>query len=69
MYTQFSGFVQQERKRTMFEERLNSTRSVARKLAREILPEEMDVIAAGTGTCSGCPEEVDDCDHDSLEPI
>jgi hypothetical protein len=46
----------------MLEEKLNSTRSIARKLAREILPEEMDAIAAGTGTDSGCPAEVDDCD-------
>ena len=29
------------------------TRSIARKLAREILPEEMDAIAAGTDSCSG----------------
>lgn len=36
----------------MFEEKLDSTRSIARKLAREILPEEMDVIAAGTDSVS-----------------
>jgi hypothetical protein len=29
-----------------------STRSIARKLAREILPEEMDAIAAGTDSVS-----------------
>jgi hypothetical protein len=46
----------------MFEERLNSTRSIARKLAREILPEEIDAIAAGTGTESVF-SAVDDCDH------
>jgi hypothetical protein len=46
----------------MFEEKLDSTRSIARKLAREILPEEMDAIAAGTGTESALPA-VDDCDH------
>ena len=50
----------------MFEERLNSTRSIARKLAREIRSEEMDAIAAGTGTNSGDPSAVDDCDHDDL---
>jgi hypothetical protein len=53
----------------MFEERLNSTRSIARKLAREILPEEMNAIAAGTGTDSGSPPAVDDCDHADLESI
>jgi hypothetical protein len=37
----------------MFEQDLDSTRSIARKLAREILPEEMDAIAAGTDTVSG----------------
>jgi hypothetical protein len=42
----------------MFEE-LNSTRSIARKLAREILPEEMSSIAAGTVGQSGQPP-VDD---------
>jgi hypothetical protein len=53
----------------MFEEKLNSTRSIARKLAREILPEEMDAVAAGTGTDSGNPPAVDDCDHVDLEAI
>jgi hypothetical protein len=43
----------------MFEEKLNSTRSIARKLAREILPEEMSAIAAGTVRQSGSPP-VDD---------
>jgi len=35
----------------MFEEK-SETRSIARKLARELLPEEMDVIAAGSCTNS-----------------
>ncbi|HET8891495.1 MAG TPA: hypothetical protein VFQ41_21525 [Candidatus Angelobacter sp.] len=43
-------------------EKLNSTRSIARKLAREILPEEQDAVAAGTvtldGSC-GCPGDID----------
>jgi hypothetical protein len=30
----------------------DSTRSIARKLAREIFPEEMDAIAAGTDSVS-----------------
>jgi hypothetical protein len=39
------------------------TRSIARQLARELRPEELDGIAAGTTSCScGC---ADDCD---LEP-
>jgi hypothetical protein len=50
----------------MFEESVNSTRSIARKLAREIRPEEMDAIAAGTGTNSGDPSAVDDCDHEDV---
>jgi hypothetical protein len=37
----------------MFVKESDSTRSIARKLAREILPEEMDAIAAGTTSCSG----------------
>jgi hypothetical protein len=37
----------------MFKEETDSTRSIARKLAREILPEEMDAIAAGTDSVSG----------------
>jgi len=43
----------------MFEEKLDLTRSIARKLAREILPEEMSAIAAGTVKQSGSPP-VDD---------
>jgi hypothetical protein len=39
----------------MFEGKLDSTRSIARKLAREILPEEMDAVAAGTTKISGNP--------------
>lgn len=39
----------------MFEEKLDSTRSIARKLAREILPEEMSAVAAGTTKLSGDP--------------
>jgi hypothetical protein len=39
----------------MFEEKLDLTRSIARKLAREILPEEMNAVAAGTTSCSGSP--------------
>jgi hypothetical protein len=44
----------------MFPEKLDSTRSIARKLAREILPEEMDAIAAGTDSISavgGVPDD------------
>jgi hypothetical protein len=37
---------------SMFVKDPNLIRSVARKLAREILPEEMDVIAAGTDSVS-----------------
>jgi hypothetical protein len=37
----------------MFVKEPESTRSIARKLARELLPEEMDSIAAGTTSCSG----------------
>jgi hypothetical protein len=37
----------------MFEKETNLTRSIARKLVREILPEEMDAIAAGTDSVSG----------------
>lgn len=33
-------------------EKPDPTRSIARKLAREILPEEMDIIAAGTDSVS-----------------
>jgi hypothetical protein len=39
------------------------TRSIARQLARELRPEELDAIAAGTTSCSCC--RPDDCD---LEP-
>jgi hypothetical protein len=48
-------FVHLERKDNigMFVEESDSTRSIARKLAREILPDELDVIAAGTTTLSG----------------
>ena len=44
----------------MFEENLNSTRSIARKLAREILPEEMNAVAAGTTSNSGSPPAGDE---------
>lgn len=44
----------------MFEKELNSTRSIARKLAREILPEEMNAIAAGTTSQSGSNSVDDD---------
>jgi hypothetical protein len=40
----------------------DSTRSIARKLAREIFPEEWDAVAAGTVTLSGAdhlPGDVD----------
>lgn len=37
----------------MVEKELDSKRSIARKLAREILPEELDAIAAGADTISG----------------
>ena len=36
----------------MFVHDPNSIRSIARKLVREILPEEMDAIAAGTDSVS-----------------
>jgi hypothetical protein len=36
------------------------TRSIARQLARELRPEELDAIAAGTTSCSAC--RADDCD-------
>jgi hypothetical protein len=39
----------------MFEKEFNPTRSIARKLAREIQPEEMNAIAAGTVRQSGDP--------------
>jgi hypothetical protein len=42
----------------MFEQKLDSTRSIARKLAREIRPDEMAAIAAGTDSC--CSGTVDD---------
>jgi hypothetical protein len=44
----------------MFEEELDVTRSIARKLAREILPEEMNAIAAGTTSTSGSPPADDE---------
>ena len=44
----------------MFEEKLGLTRSIARKLAREILPEEMSAVAAGTTTTSQSPRVDDD---------
>jgi hypothetical protein len=40
--------------------RTEETRSIARKLARELRPEELDGIAAGTTSCSCC--RPDDCD-------
>ena len=43
----------------MFGKELNSTRSIARKLAREILPEEIDAVAAGTVRQSGNPPQGD----------
>jgi len=46
----------------MLEKELNSTRTIGRKLAREILPEEQEAVAAGTitldGNC-GCPGDID----------
>lgn len=36
----------------MFIQEPDPTRSIARKLAREILPEELDAIAAGTDSVS-----------------
>ena len=44
----------------MFDEEVNSQRSIARKLAREILPEEMNAIAAGTTSTSGQPPADDE---------
>jgi hypothetical protein len=46
----------------MFVEKPDSTRSIARKLAREILPEEMDTVAARGETISladGQPSDID----------
>jgi hypothetical protein len=46
----------------MFVEKADSTRSIARKLSREILPEEMDAVAAGGETISladGQPSDID----------
>lgn len=48
----------------MLEQKVESTRSIARKLAREILPEEIEVIAAGAGTITldgtcDCPGDMD----------
>jgi hypothetical protein len=38
----------------------NQTRSIARQLAREVHPEEMDAIAAGTTSCVlGRPADCD----------
>jgi hypothetical protein len=37
-----------------------ATRTIARKLARELRPEELDAIGAGTTSCSCC--RPDDCD-------
>jgi hypothetical protein len=36
------------------------TRSIARQLARELRPEELDSIGAGTDSCSGTPAVPDD---------
>lgn len=47
----------------MFIQDPDSTRSIARKLAREILPEEMDVIAAGAETISLADGQPSDIDH------
>jgi hypothetical protein len=44
--------------------RTEETRSIARKLARELSPEELDGIAAGSTSCSCC--RADDCDMDQL---
>jgi hypothetical protein len=44
-------------------EQANHTRSIARQMAREVRPEEMDAIAAGTTSCSS--GGADDCDQDS----
>lgn len=46
----------------MSEERQTPTqsRSIARKLARELRPDELDAIAAGTTSCSD--GKADDCD-------
>lgn len=46
----------------MFTQEPDSTRSIARKLAREILPEEWEAIAAGTISLDqpcGCPGDID----------
>jgi hypothetical protein len=50
----------------MFLEKSDSTRSIARKLAREILPEEMDAIAAGTITVSGADHLPGDIDQGGI---
>jgi ABC-type uncharacterized transport system substrate-binding protein len=41
------------------QQRSNEQRSIARQLARELDPEELDVIAGGCTTCSCC--RADDC--------
>lgn len=46
----------------MSEQKSDSTRSIARKLAREILPEEMDTVTARGETISladGQPSDID----------
>lgn len=49
----------------MFVPEPDSTRSIARKLSREILPEEMDAVAAGAETITldggtdGTPGDID----------
>jgi len=39
----------------------NKTHSIARQLAREINPDELDSVAAGTTSCSS--GAADDCDQ------
>jgi hypothetical protein len=50
----------------MFVENLDSTRSIARKLAREILPAEWDAVAAGTITLSGADHLPGDIDQGGI---
>jgi hypothetical protein len=55
---------------TMFVQEPDSTRSIARKLAREILPEEMDTVAAAGGTvtldCNGSDCQPGDIDQGAI---
>jgi len=59
-------YLERKDKIGMFVENLDSTRSIARKVAREILPEEVDAVAAGTTTVSGPDHLPGDMDQGSI---